>query len=519
MTLTTSTGAAAGSYPLTVLASSGAASHTAGVTLGITAAPPGGLTGVAASPTGTIQLTTEGSSDWAHWALSSAADFNHKAGVSQQISNFSVVGSGTPTRYANNAVGFTWTNGTPTGSATATTTGLYIPGVGQGFRLTVPADSATRTLRLYVGAWRAQARMLAHLSDGSAPDYSDGSLTNNSGITTLRVYTFTYSAASAGQTLTLTFTDENATVAGVTGNVTLQAASLSGAAQSPDFTVGVTPGTQSVTAGNNITYTVSVGALNGFGGTVGLDVSGLPAGVTRAFNPPTIVGTGSATLTLTAAAGTVPGTYPLSVNATSGGISHTADITLTVTAPVGSGTLAGTVATPPASIQLTTEGTSDWAHWGLTTAADFIHKSGVAQQISNITPVGGGTPTRYANNSSGFTWTDGTPASSATNSTTGIFVSGLNKGFRITVPANTTARTLRVYVGAWRTQGRMVAQLSDGSAADFVDTSVVNSTGMTTLGVYTLNYRAASAGQTLTVTFTQDSGANGNVAIQAVTLQ
>jgi hypothetical protein len=60
------------------------------------------------------------------------------------------------------------------------------------------------------------------LSDGSAVDFTDTSLSNSSGPTTLRVYTFTYKAASNGQTLTLTFTQTNAT----TGNVTLQAATL-----------------------------------------------------------------------------------------------------------------------------------------------------------------------------------------------------------------------------------------------------------------------------------------------------
>jgi hypothetical protein len=64
-----------------------------------------------------------------------------------------------------------------------------------------------------------------------------------------------------------------------------------------------------------------------------------------------------------------------------------------------------------------------------------------------------------------------------------------------------------------------VAHLSDGSAADYVDTSVTNSAGATTLGVYTLNYRAALPGQTLTVTFTQNTASTANVTIQAATLQ
>ncbi len=76
-----------------------------------------------------------------------------------------------------------------------------------------------------------------------------------------------------------------------------------------------------------------------------------------------------------------------------------------------------------------------------------------------------------------------------------------------------------MYVGAYRTQGRMVAHLSDGSAVDYVDTSLSNSAGHTTLGLYTFNYRAASAGQTLTITFTQDTATLGNVTIQAAQLQ
>ena len=126
-----------------------------------------------------------------------------------------------------------------------------------------------------------------------------------------------------------------------------------------------------------------------------------------------------------------------------------------------------------------------------TAAGDFNHKAGVQQQISNYTLVGAIAPTRYANNAIGYSWTDGSPVVSATNSTTGLFVTGAGGGFSLTLPADTSVRTLKVYVGAWRTQGRLVAHLSDGSAVDYVDTSLSNSAGVTTLGVYTLNYRAS----------------------------
>ncbi len=167
-------------------------------------------------------------------------------------------------------------------------------------------------------------------------------------------------------------------------------------------------------------------------------------------------------------------------------------------------------------MQLTAQGTGDWAHWGLNSPTDFDHKSGVIQQISNFTAVGSAWVRQYGNNSVGFTWTDGAPTHAVTNSTTGVFIEGMNNGFQITVPAN-RRQDAKVYVGAWHTQGHLVAHLSDGSAADYVDSSLVNSVNPTSLGVYTLTYHAATDGQTLTVMFTNSTSA-GNVTLQAATL-
>ena len=613
MTVTVAAGTSTGSYPLTITATSGTLSHTANVTLNIT--PPGSsgfLSGSLASPPASLQLSTEGSLDWAHWGLNTSSDFNHKSGVTQQISNFTTVGAGSPLRYNNNPTAFSWTDGTPTLSASNSPTGLYLSGQNNGFRITLPADTSVRTLRLYVGVWRTQGRILAQLSDGSAADFTDTSLVNSAGSTTLGVYTFNYSAASSGQTFTVTFTQLTAT----SGNVTLQAATLasvtpdfsvsatpptqtvavgsntsytvtvsplagfsgtvgfsvsglpagataafnpttvttSGSSSmtvtvaagtstgsypltitatsgtlshtanvtlvvtSPDFSVSATPPTQTVAVGSNTSYTVTVSPLAGFSGTVGFSVSGLPAGATAAFNPTTVTTSGSSSMTVTVAAGTSTGSYPLTITATSGTLSHTANVTLNITPPGSSGLLSGSLASPPASLQLSTEGSLDWAHWGLNTSSDFNHKSGVPQQISNFTTVGAGSPLRYNNNPTAFSWTDGTPTLSASNSPTGVYISGANSGFRITLPADATVRTLRLYVGVWRTQGRILAQLSDGSAADFTDTSLINTTGNTTLGVYTLTFHAASSGQTLTVTFTQSNPSSGNATLQAASL-
>src|SRR5581483_6801024 len=97
----------------------------------------------------------------------------------------------------------------------------------------------------------------------------------------------------------------------------------------PDFTMDATPSTVTVTAGNSASYTVNVGALNSFSGSVGLSVSGVPAGATASFNPTSISGSGSSTLTV--ASGTAAaGTYTLTITGTSGSLTHSASVTLTV---------------------------------------------------------------------------------------------------------------------------------------------------------------------------------------------
>ena len=613
MTLSTAAAMSPGTYPLVITATSGILSHTANVNLTVTAPASGGsLAASIAAPTGPVDLSQLGGSDWAHWGLTAATDFDHKAAVTSKIPNFAVIGSGAVSRYANNSVGFTWTDGTPTATATNTTTGVFISGQNNGFRLTVPADPTVKTLLVYVGAWHTQLKMVAQLSDGSAPTFTDTSLTNSVSPTSLAVYTFTYSAASAGQTLTISLTQN---LSGF-GNVTLQAAALSGGVPVPDFSLAASPAGQTIAAGQSAPYTATVTALNGFSGSVGLSVSGLPSGVTAAFSPGNVSGSGSSTMTLTTAANAVAGVYPLTVTGTSGALTHTASVSLTITdfslsaSPAsrtvvagqnasytatvtalsgfggsvglsvsglppgvtaafspgsvsGSGsstmtlTVAGTTAagvypltvagasgalthtggvsltvtqaatgsltgsmTPTfGPVQLTQGGTLDWAHWGLATATDYDHKASVTPRIGNFSTVGSGSVSRYANNSAGFTWTDGTPATAATNTTTGVFVPGQNNGFRLTVPADTTVRTLNVYVGAWHTQLRMVVHLSDNSAPDYIDTSLVNTVSPTSLGVYTLTYHAASAGQTLTVTLTQDLPGTGNVTLQAATMQ
>ena len=84
--------------------------------------------------------------------------------------------------------------------------------------------------------------------------------------------------------------------------------------------------------GSNTSFSVNVGASGGFSGTVGLGVSGLPTGATGVFNPASIGTSGSSTLTISTLSSIVAGSYPLTITATSGSLSHTTGVTLVVTA-------------------------------------------------------------------------------------------------------------------------------------------------------------------------------------------
>ena len=126
--------------------------------------------------------------------------------------------------------------------------------------------------------------------------------------------------------------------------------------------------------------------------------------------------------------------------------------------PSGSAaTLSGTFGPlfPETEIDLTAEGATDWAHWGLDWDATnfFDRKARVIPQISNFTLVGSAAIRQDPDSPIGFTWSDGSPLPAVVNTSATISVTGLMNGFRITAPADTLPRTLNIYVGAYAAQG------------------------------------------------------------------
>src|SRR5205807_4926846 len=104
----------------------------------------------------------------------------------------------------------------------------------------------------------------------------------------------------------------------------LSTATLTSGAAGPDFSLSASPSTLSIVQGSNGPSTITVAPLNGFNGSVSLSASGLPSGVTAAFNPASTTTTSS--LTLTASSTATAGTSTVTITGTSGSLTHTTTV-------------------------------------------------------------------------------------------------------------------------------------------------------------------------------------------------
>jgi hypothetical protein len=322
-----------------------------------------------------------------------------------------------------------------------------------------------------------------------------------------RNYAITYTAASGGQTLTVSWVMSSGS-----GNVTLNAAALSMAGPSIIAVAG-TPQSGIVNtvfgtalqamvrdANNNplsgamVTFTApSSGASASFGGSLGAAVATNSSGIATA-----------PALTANAQAGSY------TVIASAAGALTTIGFSLTNT--LGGASLSGSGSSDAGTVNLTQEGTSDWIHWGV---AGLNRKAAVSAQISNYGVVGSGPIMSYTNDPRTLTWSDGTPTAGGSDNE-GIYINSSQNGFSFTAPADTIIRTLTVHVGGWFSGGTFTAHLSDISAPDYVDITALAS-GQYDRN-YTLTYSAASAGQTLTITWVNTS-IGGNVTLNGAALR
>ncbi|MEX1308539.1 MAG: InlB B-repeat-containing protein [Eubacteriales bacterium] len=190
-----------------------------------------------------VNLTALGDVDWAIWGYSNSGTNtsllpNERKSSGNAISNLTDIDPGTddPLRglgqFRINHT-FNWTNGTNITSATGAYTGLQhninkTYEIGDGFSFTVPADTQKRRLIVYAAFHYCVGELTAVLSDGSAASLTlqQNSTNTSTGANEPSRIIIDYSAASDGQTLTVTLTTTLNNVDG-NGNTQIYAVALS----------------------------------------------------------------------------------------------------------------------------------------------------------------------------------------------------------------------------------------------------------------------------------------------------
>jgi endoglucanase len=140
----------------------------------------------------------------------------------------------------------------------------------------------------------------------------------------------------------LTFTDSGLTpstnysytVRAVDGTAKVSAASTAVSATTQavtqDYSVAASPASVSVARGATASTSIAISRTN-FTGAVAFTASGLPAGVTVAFNPSTATTGNSVTATFTASSTATLGAASVVLTGTSGSLTHSTSVSLTVT--------------------------------------------------------------------------------------------------------------------------------------------------------------------------------------------
>ena len=351
VTLKAAASAAASTGTVTLTGSSGTVSHTATVALAVAAAPPD--FSLAASPS-TVNITGGGAGGAASVAVSAINGFS--AGVSVAISGLPAgvtakpssltVSAGTPQSVtftaatsaaaSSSTITFTGTSGSLSHTATVT---LVVTAAAKDFSLGVSpstvnitsggaGDSASVSVSAINGFSSAVSVAIAGLPAGVTAN--PASLTVSAG--TPQSVTFNAAASAAASSSTITFTGTSGSLSH-TATIKLV---VTAAPPPADFTLTINPTSLNLTTGAlGQSTAVSVAAVNGFSGTVGISLTGLPTGVTAAPSTLTLTPGTPQSITFTAAADATVGAASVSVKGVSGSINHTATLALTVAVSTG----------------------------------------------------------------------------------------------------------------------------------------------------------------------------------------
>jgi cellulose 1,4-beta-cellobiosidase len=250
-------------------------------------------------------------------------------------------------------------------------------------------------------------------------------------------------------------------------------------AAAPDFALSAAPSSLTVNQGASASGSLTITPTGGFNGPVALSASGLPSGVTATFDPTATATTSS--LALAAAASAQTGTFAVTISGTSGSLTHTASLSLTVNSQ---GAASFALSATPRSLSVD-RGSSASATVAVIGAGGF--SGSVALTASGLP---GGVSALFS------------PASTASTSTLTFSASQSAVG-------QTAIVTIAGASGALSQATTLQLTVNAPVASGFTLSAAPSTLGLA---------RGASATSTVTVTVTPGGGFSGSVALSATGL-
>jgi hypothetical protein len=192
-------------------------------------------------------------------------------------------------------------------------------------QLTITPDPASVGQSVTLTATVSSA--VAGTQSGTVNFFFDGSSTPAASVAlSAGVAQFSTNSLSAGtHTVSATFVSSNANFQG-SSSLTLAEAVL-------DFAISASPSSLAVSRGHSVSYTITVSPINGFTGVVALSCSGAGINNSCTVSPSQVTVSGAAaqaTVTVTVARKSTSGTRTLTFAGTSGPLSHSTTVSLTI---------------------------------------------------------------------------------------------------------------------------------------------------------------------------------------------
>jgi len=341
LTLTASSSAATTTATITITGTSGSLTNTAKLSLTITAPQAFSL-----SPSPSSVTLTPGATAASTFTVTPQSGFNGAVAFSASGLPSGVTASFNPASSTrSNSITFTAAASAPAATATVTVTGTSGVATNRAaIALTVTGPpsftlSATPASLSFAPGSSAQSNITINAQNGFNSAVALTASALPAGITA------TFGSASGTAPRSVTFI---ATKTAAAGNVSVTITGTSGAltarttialtiAPPPGFTLTASPTSLTVAQGATGTTTLTLTAQNGFTGSVTVSIVGLPNGVSGMFGSgPT---PSSCIFGLSIAPTAAPGPYTVNLKATSGSLTQTLAISLSITqasAPAGS---------------------------------------------------------------------------------------------------------------------------------------------------------------------------------------